>query len=104
MARDAGRPMAALVLSGEEQSFLKRQVRQRGVARSLSERVLDCQGGGTIGSKVKGKAADRLPFPRTVFGSCYCCLWAPKEPVRPLSLRASSLYMDVPNTPPTPVG
>ena len=45
MARSIGRPMAVLVLSDEEQSYLERQVRRRRVARSISDRcrmILRC--------------------------------------------------------------
>ena len=48
MASRSGRPMAALVLSEAERSFLERQARRRQVARSLSERcriVLRCAEG-----------------------------------------------------------
>ena len=48
MARGIGRPMAALVLSDEERSYLERQVRRRRVARSLSDRcrmILRCADG-----------------------------------------------------------
>ena len=38
MARSIGRPMAVLVLSDEERSYLERQVRRRRVARSISDR------------------------------------------------------------------
>ena len=38
MARGVGRPMAVLVLSDEERSYLERQARRRRVARSLSDR------------------------------------------------------------------
>ena len=45
MARGIGRPMAALVLSDKERSYLERQARRRRVARSLSDRcrmILRC--------------------------------------------------------------
>ena len=48
MAGGIGRPMAALVLSEAERSFLERRARRRQVTRSLSERcriVLRCAGG-----------------------------------------------------------
>ena len=48
MARGIGRPMAALVLSDEERSYLERQARRRRVARSLSDRcrmILRCADG-----------------------------------------------------------
>ena len=48
MACGAGRPMAGLILSGEERSLLERQTRRRQVSRSLSERcrmVLRCAEG-----------------------------------------------------------
>ena len=48
MARGIGRPMAVLVLSDEERSYLERQARRRRVARSLSDRcrmILRCAGG-----------------------------------------------------------
>ena len=48
MARGSGRPVAALVLSDEERSFLERQARRHRVARSLSERcrmILRCADG-----------------------------------------------------------
>ena len=48
MARGIGRPMAVLVLSDEERSYLERQVRRRRVARSLSDRcrmILRCADG-----------------------------------------------------------
>ena len=48
MARRAGRPVAALVLSDEERSYLERQVRRRRVPRSLSDRcrmILRCADG-----------------------------------------------------------
>ena len=48
MARGSGRPMAALVLSDEERSFLERQVRRHRVARSMAERrrmILRCADG-----------------------------------------------------------
>ena len=48
MARGVGRPMAVLVLSDEEGSYLERQARRRRVARSLSNRcrmILRCADG-----------------------------------------------------------
>ena len=48
MARGIGRPMAVLVLSDEERSYLERQARRRRVARSLSDRcrmILRCADG-----------------------------------------------------------
>ena len=48
MARGVGRPMAVLVLSDEERSYLERQARRRRVARSLSDRcrmILRCADG-----------------------------------------------------------
>ena len=48
MARGAGRPMAALVLSDEERSYLERRVRRRRVARSMADRcrmILRCADG-----------------------------------------------------------
>ena len=48
MARSIGRPMAVLVLSDEERSYLERQARRRRVARSLSDRcrrILRCADG-----------------------------------------------------------
>ena len=48
MARGTGRPMAALVLSDEERSYLERQARRRRVARSISDRcrmILRCADG-----------------------------------------------------------
>ena len=48
MARSIGRPMAVLVLSDEERSYLERQVRRRRVARSISDRcrmILHCADG-----------------------------------------------------------
>ena len=48
MARGIGRPMAAVVLSDEERSYLERQARRRRVARSLSDRcrmILRCADG-----------------------------------------------------------
>src|SRR5947209_15280587 len=48
MANVVGRPIAALVLSRDERAYLKRQVRGRRVARSLSERcraILRCADG-----------------------------------------------------------
>ena len=48
MAGGAGRPMAALIPGGEEQSFQERRARRRRVSRSLSERsriVLHCTEG-----------------------------------------------------------
>src|SRR3954452_7831804 len=48
MADVVGRPLAALVLSADERAYLKRQVRSRRVARSLSERcraILRCSDG-----------------------------------------------------------
>ena len=48
MARIIGRPMAVLVLSDEERSYLERQVRRRRVARSISDRcrmILRCADG-----------------------------------------------------------
>src|SRR5437763_15144364 len=48
MANVGGRPIAAVVLSSDERSDLKRQVRGRRVARSLSERcraILRCADG-----------------------------------------------------------
>jgi len=53
MAKAAGRPTVALVLSSEEREYLERQVRRRRVARSMSERcriILRCADG--IQSKV----------------------------------------------------
>ena len=52
MARGTGRPLAALVLSDEERSFLEAQVRRHRVARSLSDRcrmILRCADG--LGNK-----------------------------------------------------
>ena len=52
MARGTGRPLAALVLSDEERSFLEAQVRRRRVAHSLSDRcrmILRCADG--VGNK-----------------------------------------------------
>ena len=48
MARGTGRPMAVLVLSEEERSYLERQARRRRVARSISDRcrmILRCADG-----------------------------------------------------------
>ena len=48
MGRCVGRPVAAVVLSAEERSFLERQVRRRRVARGMSDRcriVLRCADG-----------------------------------------------------------
>ena len=48
MARGIGRPMAVLVLSDEERSYLERQARRRRVARALSDRcrmILRCADG-----------------------------------------------------------
>ena len=48
MARGIGRPMAALVLSDKERSYLERQARRRRVARSISDRcrmILRCADG-----------------------------------------------------------
>ena len=48
MARGIGRPMAVLVLSDEERSYLERQARRLRVARSLSDRcrmILRCADG-----------------------------------------------------------
>ena len=48
MARGTGRPMAVLVLSDEEWSYLEGQVRRRQVARSISDRcrmILRCADG-----------------------------------------------------------
>ena len=48
MARSIGRPIAVLVLSDEERSYLERQVRRRRVARSISDRcrmILHCTDG-----------------------------------------------------------
>ena len=48
MARGTGRPMAVLVLSDEERSYLERQARRRRVARSISDRcrmILRCADG-----------------------------------------------------------
>ena len=48
MARGVGRPLAALVLSDEERSFLEGQVRRRRVARSMADRcrmILRCADG-----------------------------------------------------------
>ena len=52
MARGTGRPLAALVLSDDERSFLEAQVRRHRVARSLSDRcrmILRCADG--LGNK-----------------------------------------------------
>ncbi len=52
MARGTGRPLAALVLSDEERSFLEAQVRRHRVARSMSDRcrmILRCADG--LGNK-----------------------------------------------------
>ena len=52
MARGTGRPLAALVLSDEERSFLEAQVRRHRVARSISDRcrmILRCADG--LGNK-----------------------------------------------------
>ena len=52
MARGLGRPLAALVLSDEERSWLEGQVRRRRVARSTSDRcrmILRCADG--LGNK-----------------------------------------------------
>ena len=48
MARGTGRPMAVLVLSDEERSYVERQARRRRVARSISDRcrmILRCADG-----------------------------------------------------------
>ena len=48
MARSIGRPMAVLVMSDEERSYLELQVRRRRVARSISDRcrmILHCADG-----------------------------------------------------------
>ena len=48
MARGTGRPMAVLVLSDEERSYLEGQARRRRVARSISDRcrmILRCADG-----------------------------------------------------------
>ena len=48
MARGTGRPMAVLVLSDEERSYLEGQARRRRVARSFSDRcrmILRCADG-----------------------------------------------------------
>ena len=48
MARGMGRPLAALVLSDEERSYLEGQARRRRVARSISDRcrmILRCADG-----------------------------------------------------------
>ena len=48
MGRGSGRPVAALILSDEERSFLERQARRRRVARSMAERcrmILRCAEG-----------------------------------------------------------
>ena len=48
MARRAGRPVAALVLSDDERSYLERQVRRHRVPRSFSDRcrmILRCADG-----------------------------------------------------------
>ena len=55
MAYGLGRPLAALVLSDEERSWLEGQVRRRRIARSLSDRcrmILRCADG--LGSKAVG--------------------------------------------------
>ena len=52
MARGTGRPLAALVLTDEERSFLEAQVRRHRVARSMSDRcrmILRCADG--LGNK-----------------------------------------------------
>ena len=52
MARGLGRPLAALVLSDEERSWLEGQVRRHRVARSMSDRcrmILRCADG--LGNK-----------------------------------------------------
>ena len=48
MGRCVGRPVAAVVLSAKERSFLERQVRRRQVVRGMSDRcriVLRCADG-----------------------------------------------------------
>ena len=48
MTNAVGRPIAPLLLSSDERAYLERQVRRRGVARSLSERcrvILRCADG-----------------------------------------------------------
>ena len=52
MGRGTGRPLATLVLSDEERSFLEAQVRRHRVARSMSDRcrmILSCADG--LGNK-----------------------------------------------------
>ncbi len=52
MVRGTGRPLAALILSDEERSFLEAQVRSHRVARSMSDRcrmILRCADG--LGNK-----------------------------------------------------
>ena len=65
MARGTGRPLAALVLSDEERSFLEAQVRRHRVARSMSDRcrmILRCADG--LGNKAV--AAEMGVHERTV--------------------------------------
>ena len=60
MARGIGRPMAILVLSDEERSYLERQARRRRVARSLSDRcrmILRCADGLTNKAVAIGRVA-----------------------------------------------
>ena len=48
MVRGVGRPVAALVLSDEERSYLERQLRRRQIARAVSDRcrmILRCAAG-----------------------------------------------------------
>ena len=62
MTNAVGRPIAPLVLSSDERAYLERQVRRRGVARSLSERcrvILRCADG--VPSK---SVANELGVPR----------------------------------------
>src|SRR5215217_6502124 len=66
-----GRPVAPLVLSGQERSYLERQVRRHRVARSLSERcrvILRC----ADGLPSKHVAAELgLHASGVVIGKCY---------------------------------
>ena len=61
MARGTGRPLAALILSVEERSFLEAQVRRHRVARSMSV--------------VKPPPARRSGSVAGVTGACVCDGW-----------------------------
>ena len=90
MARGLGRPLAALVLSDEERSWLEGQVRRHRVARSMSDRcrmILRCADG--LGNKaVAAELGVHERKVRDIVG-----LYPAKQPwpLRPSSVTANSV-------------